>query len=168
MTALQDRDTGDKDPAVKAKKVAAKAADGRQMLKDLDGLAGGDPDREAFVAREMSRSGRLDDFLKTIALGGGDVPAVAQAGAAVVASFDARDHAQNVLREAIYPKMAEKLSKPEQEVLQQVDDALRAARSPDAVNAALQLAIEAFSHTNDGKPQASTFADACRDYLMTA
>ena len=168
LTALQDRDTGDKDPAVKAKKVAAKAADGRQMLKDLDGLAGGDPDREAFVAREMSRSGRLDDFLKTIALGGGDVPAVAQAGAAVVASFDARDHAQNVLREAIYPKMAEKLSKPEQEVLQQVDDALRAARSPDAVNAALQLAIEAFSHTNDGKPQASTFADACRDYLMTA
>lgn len=141
--------------------------DAAKLLEELEQLAGGDVDRLGFVARELCRSGRLDDFLKQAAERGGDgAPMVVQVGKAVADSFDAQAHAQNVLREVIYPRMTRKMTKSQQAVIGQVDDMLRAARSKDEVNEALDIVIDAFPPGKKPSTEALAFAQSCRDYKL--
>ena len=138
----------------------------KDVLDRLEALTEGDPDRQGFVARELNRSGDLDPLLdKAVALGSGGNGALA-AGAEMASALKAQSHAQNVLREVIYPRLVEEEpNKPNALVLRQADDLLRAARTPGAVNAALDLVIRQY---RAGQHGSTAFAAACAQYKLSA
>jgi hypothetical protein len=143
-----------------------KRSGGLDLLQSLDALTEGDVDRVGFVARELSRNGDLDDFLKALQSDAADVPEVLQAGVAVAEVFDAKAHALNALREIIYPRMTEQNTKAENALLRQVDDRLRSAESKDDVNQALQLAIDTFNNAKVGRGEKQKFAAELVPYLL--
>jgi exoenzyme U len=119
----------------------------RKLLQQLNALAAGNADRQGFVARELNRGGTLDPLLETAAKSGTQALDVLKAGIAVAECLKARDHAQFILRETIYPKMVQyKQGSAAGILLQQVDAILRAARMPSDVNDALTIAIDYFKN----------------------
>lgn len=120
----------------------------RQAVAELDQLTAGSVDRQAFVAREMNRSTKLDGLIQAMRDDGAS--ATLQACCAVNDALLAKAHAKTVLRDVIYPKMVRTDPKGVSgNLLAMVDDRLRAALSPEAVNEALQMAIAHYSKRKD-------------------
>ena len=141
----------------------------QKLLQQLNTLAGGNVDRQGFVARELNRSGTLDPLLEAAAKGGTQGLDVLAAGVAVAECLKAQDHAQFILREQIYPKMMQRPpTSPSNVVLQQVDAILRAARMPADVNDGLTIAIDYFKDKSDklGRYHHRAFAKDLEGYLM--
>jgi hypothetical protein len=162
-----------------------------RYLSRLRKAAGKSEERQAFVGRELARHVELEILLKTLMKEGCPLRSdptktskapfrIVKAGAAVVDSLDAQAHAQNVLQYLIYPKMmrytqpgfftraSKSRNSPRYEALKQADDKLRAARTPNAVNDAIQRVIEVYGRKTNGKPRDSKFAARCQSYLMKA
>ena len=174
--ALDFRDTVTQDIAalqgIAADAAAADLASGpvRAALDALNGLAGADTDRVAFVARELNRGGL--DALMDLARQNGTQGLTVLAGGVVVAdSLRARSVAQTVLREVVYPKMVDvKPQGVDGTVLAAIDDDLRHALTPDDVNAALDIGIAHFAKRVGllKRPRDQDVAKALADYRMTA
>lgn len=170
--------------AVSAQGGAPDAGAAQAIFDKLNALAGTDVDRLGFVGRELNRSGKLDTLLqraKASGAAGAAQPDVLTAGVAVADSLDAKSHAQNVLREVVYPKMIEmdtviKLSNRtlgndvEREVLRQLDNKLRAAVTPAQVNDAIDIAATHFAANSRvlRRPRDPKFAAALRQWKMPA
>jgi exoenzyme U len=143
----------------------------RAALGKLNDLAKGDQDRLAFIGRELNRSGKLDPLLDLAKASGGHDLAVLDAGVAVADALAAKSHAQTVLRDEIYPKMVTEGPKGVGgTVLRQVDNMLRAVKTPQDVNAALTIAIKHFEKKSDfaNRHGHHAFAAELKQYLMRA
>jgi hypothetical protein len=141
----------------------------RDALDALNGLAGGDVDRQGFVARELNRSGKLDPLLTLAKSAGVKGLAVLDAGIAVADALDAKAHAQTILREVVYPKMVkEKPNGVDGTLLSQMDAILRAAQLPDDVDDALDIGIAHFQKRTGllGRPRDAAFAAELGEYKM--
>lgn len=141
----------------------------QQALRELNDLARGDINRQAYIGRELNRGGRLDPLLDLAKASGHHGLAVLDAGVAVADALTAKSHAQTILREVIYPKMVTTDAKGAGgTVLRQVDNLLRGAKTPKDVNDALTIAIKHFSAKSDflNRHGHRAFAEECRTYLM--
>jgi exoenzyme U len=133
-----------------AKAESLQAGPVKNALAALAALAGDDKNRQAFVGREMNRSGRLDPLLDVAKQTGNAGFKILEAGVAVSEALEAHNHAQTILREMIYPKMVdESPTGAGGTVLRQVDTILRSATSKDDVNRALSIAINHFAAKSD-------------------
>ncbi len=140
----------------------------RQALAALDAAAGGNVDRQGFVAREMNRGGldRLIDAAQKAGEGG-----VLGASAVVADALKAKAHAVFVLREMIYPRLVDEDPKGVHgTLLAQVGARLRAALSALDINDALTLAIKHFRAARDLLKLHGyrKFADDLSGFLMPA
>jgi exoenzyme U len=141
----------------------------QQALKALDGLAQGEANRQAYIGRELNRSGKLDPLLDLAKASGVKGPPILQAGVAVADALAAKSHAQTILREVVYPKMVTENPKGVGgTVLRQVDTLLRSAKTPKDVNDALTIAIKHFAKKSDfaNRHGHHAFAAELQTYLM--
>ncbi|MFN0184626.1 MAG: patatin-like phospholipase family protein [Aquabacterium sp.] len=120
-------------------------------LATLEQMSKGNTDRQGFVARELNRSGKLDGLLQAARQCGADDDSdVLEISLGVNDALLARAHAKAVLRDVIYPKMVRTDPKGVSGLLlDQVDDRLRAADSPQAVNDALRMLINYYRAKSD-------------------
>ncbi len=152
-----------------AKSGALKQGPLQAALKSLNDLAKGDTNRLAYIGREMNRSGKLDPLLDLAKSSGDHALAVLDAGVAVADALAAKSHAETVLREVIYPKMVTENPKGVGgTVLRQVDNKLRAVRTPPEFNAALTIAIKHFATKSDflDRHGHHAFAAELQTYVM--
>ena len=155
--------------AVGAKPEALARGPLQQALKALDDLAQGDANRQAYIGRELNRSGKFDPLLDLAKASGGKGPTILRAGVAVADALAAKSHAQTILREVIYPKMVDENPKGVGgTVLRQVDTLLRGAKTPKDVNDALTIAIKHFAKKSDfaNRHGHHAFAAELQTYLM--
>lgn len=141
----------------------------QQALKALDGLGQGNANRQAFVGRELNRSGKLDPLLDLAKASGYKGSAILDAGIAVADALAAKSHAQTILRDVVYPKMVTESTKGVGgTVLRQVDTLLRSAKTPSDVNDALTIAIKHFATKSDFADRHGhhAFAAELQTYLM--
>ncbi len=141
----------------------------QQALKTLDDLGQGNADRQAFIGRELNRSGKLDPVLDLAKAQGYKGSAILDAGVAVADALAARSHAQTILRDVVYPKMVTESPKGVGgTVLRQVDTLLRGAKTPKDVNDALTIAIKHFATKSDfaNRHRHHAFAAELQTYLM--
>jgi len=118
-------------------------------IAELDTAAGADVDFQGYVAREINKRAELDGVFDA-ARKAGLQSATLAATYAVADTVKARDHAKNILREVLYPRMKQQ---PEGgagiETLLVVEGLLRGADEPADVNGALQIAIDHFMNKPD-------------------
>jgi len=141
----------------------------KAALTKLSALAGDDKDRQAFIGREMNRSGKLDPLLDLAKQTGSGGLKILDAGVAVSDALTAHSHALTILRDMVYPKMVdESPTGAGGTILRQVDDMLRGASSKGEVNRALTIAIDHFSAKSDtlGRHGHHAFAAELKTYLM--
>lgn len=118
-------------------------------LDELETLPGGDVDFVGYAARELNKRPQLDALLEAARKGGrgGDTMA---ASYAVADTLRTRDHAENILKQLVYPKMkTENTGGAGIETLLVVEGLLRGAQEPDDVNGALEIAISHFKDKPD-------------------
>lgn len=139
-------------------------------LAELDGLSADNDDRQGFVARELNRSGKLDNLIRALPGSAADKGSdLIDASLAVNDAVLARAHAKAVLRDLIYPMLVDVGgSGVAGTLLMQVDDRLRDATSAAVVNDALGLAIAHFKKRADplGLHGYKKFASALQGRLM--
>ena len=155
--------------AIGAKKGALARGPLQQALKALDELARGDVNRQAYIGRELNRSGRLDSLLDLAKASSVKGLATLDAGVAVADALAAKAHAQTTLREMIYPKMVTENPKGAGgTVLRQVDNRLRSVKTPRDVNDSLAIAIKHFATKSDfaNRHGHHAFAAELQTYLM--
>lgn len=159
-------------PALAGKPAKTWPKDGEvaAALDQLEQLSTGNADRQGFVARELNRSGKLDGLLIAARqCGASDDSDVLEASLDVNDALRARSHAKTVLRDVIYPKMVRTDPKGVSGMLlDQVDDRLRGADSPEAVNDALRMAIAYYKKKPDplGLYGHKKFTALLQTYLM--
>lgn len=113
-------------------------------IAEFDTLAGDDVDFQGYVAREINKRSDLDSLFEA-ARQGNLKSATLTATYAVADTVKSRDHAQNILKQLVYPKMKqEPKGGAGIDTLQVVEGILRAAQEPDDVNGALKIAIDHF------------------------
>jgi hypothetical protein len=118
-------------------------------LDEFDTQAGDDIDYLGYVGRELNKHSELDALLELARKGGRPGKAM-QATNAVADALRARSHADNILKQLVYPKMkTENKDGAGIETLLVVEGLLRAAQEPDDVNGALQIAIRHFKDKPD-------------------
>jgi hypothetical protein len=121
----------------------------KAALDELGTLAGANADFQDYIARELNKQSELDTLLDAIHKGGVK-SAVLDATFMVSEALRAHTFADNILKELVYPKMKyEKKGGTAIEVLLVVERLLRAAKTPDEVNAALTSAINHFKNKSD-------------------
>ena len=121
----------------------------KMALDELGTLAGANADFQGYVARELNKQSDVDTLLEAIRKGGVK-SAVLDATFMVSEALRAHTYADNILKQLIYPKMKyEKKGGTAIEVLLVVERLLRAAKTPDEVNAALTSAINHFKNKSD-------------------
>jgi hypothetical protein len=155
--------------AVGAKADALARGPLQQALKALDDLGQGNANRQAFIGRELNRSGKLDPLLDLAKASGYKASAILNAGVAVADALAAKSHAQTILRDVVYPKMVTESPKGVGgTVLRQVDTLLRSAKTPKDVNDALTIAIKHFAKKSDfaNRHGHHAFAAELQTYLM--
>ncbi len=119
-------------------------------IDELDKLAAGNLDFQGYVGRELNKGG-LDSLLDAVRKGGGKSD-VLKATFAVSDSLKAHTYADNTLKQFVYPKMkGEPKGGAGIETLLIVEGLLRAAKTPEDVNAALDVAIKHFEKKADKK-----------------
>lgn len=157
-------------PLVTEQSGSAAAAGSKKVqasIAKLEQLAGASAERQAVVAREVNRSPRLDGLVQALRSPG--CSDTLKACAAVNDGLRARAHAKEVLRAVIYPKMVRTdRDGIDGDVLKRLDDQLRVAASPEAVNAALQAATQHFSTRRDlfGRKGHKAFVQELQARLM--
>lgn len=113
-------------------------------IAEFDTLTGKNVDFQGYVAREINKREGLDNLFAAARQGGLKSDALA-ATYAVADAVKARNQAQNILKDLVYPKMKQE---PEGgagiETLRIVEGLLRGAQEIDDVNGALQIAIDHF------------------------
>ncbi|MBT9456045.1 MAG: patatin-like phospholipase family protein [Burkholderiaceae bacterium] len=118
-------------------------------IGEFDTLAGKDVDFQGYVAREINKREGLDNLFAAARKGGMKSDALT-ATYAVADAVKARNQAQNILKDLVYPKMKQE---PEGgagiETLRIVEGLLRGAQEIDDVNGALQIAIDHFLDKSD-------------------
>lgn len=118
-------------------------------LDEFDRLAGDDVDFLGYVARELNKRPELDGLLEA-ARKGGRGGAAMTATYAVADTVRTRDHADNILKQLVYPKMkTENDGGAGIETLLVVEGLLRGAVEPDDVDGALRIAISHFKDKPD-------------------
>lgn len=118
-------------------------------LDELDTQAGDDVDFLGYVARELNKRPELDGLLEAARKGGRSSPAM-DAAYAVADTVRTRDHAENILKQIVYPKMkTEANGGAGIETLLIVEGLLRGAVEPDDVNGALKIAVAHFKDKPD-------------------
>lgn len=123
--------------------------DASMALAEFDRLAGDDVDFLGYVARELNKRPELDGVLEAARQGGRSSPAM-DAAYAVADTVRTRDHAENILKQIVYPKMkTEANGGAGIETLLVVEGLLRGAVEPDDVNGALRIAIAHFKDKPD-------------------
>ena len=157
--------------ALAAGPAAALAADRevRALLAALDKASAGDADRQGYVGRALNKSGKLDPLLDALRKGGAASGGVVAAGVAVNQGVIAQDHARTILRHVVYPELVNVDPKSAGgAVLAELDDRLRHADSPRAVNAALRIGIDHFGHKPDrfGRHGWKKFAQELQTCIM--
>ena len=157
--------------ALAAGPAAALAADKevRALLAALDKASAGDADRQGYVGRALNKSGKLDPLLDALRKGGAASGGVVAAGVAVNQGVIAQDHARTILRHVVYPELVNVDPKSAGgAVLAELDDRLRHADSPRAVNAALRIGIDHFGHKPDrfGRHGWKKFAQELQTCIM--
>jgi len=135
--------------AAQGKTAADKKVQG--LLQGMTKEAGADQERVGYIGRALNRSGKLDAFLAGAkkAKGGPKIEAL-EAGVAVNGVIEARKTAQRILKAAVYPKMVREGPKGVTgRLLEQMDTALRDARSNAEINRALRMGIPYFTKKFD-------------------
>ena len=116
-----------------------------KMLRQLDALAKGQPDREAFIGREMNRGGGLDRMITSGMMPGECI----KAAAAVAEGLKAKAHVRVILHDMIHPRLIDEGKGINGTVLLQVEAKLHVAMSAAQVNAALDIAIRHYNGARD-------------------
>ncbi len=121
----------------------------KAALDELGALAGANADFQGYVGRELNKQTDLDTLLDAVRKGGLK-GGVLDAAFMVSDALKVRTWADNVLKEIIYPRMKyETKGGVAIAVLLQVEQELRAAKTPDEYNAALATAIDHFKNKSD-------------------
>lgn len=122
----------------------------RDAFGELEQLSSGNKERQALVARELNRSGKIDPLLDALRKDDSTGSAMLEQAYAVNDGCRARDHAKLILQDVIYPFMVSVDPKSSGgEVLSIVDALLRKVSAPADVNQALRMAIDHFGKKKD-------------------
>lgn len=147
------------DGAKKAVAGGKRAADALQTkavsmaLDELDQLAGAEPQFQAYVGRELNKKPDLDLMLEAarrINRNGGKKSPTMDATDAVAEGLRARNFADNILKQLVYPKMKQE---PEGGAgiltLLTIEQLLRHANKPAEVNHAIDFGVKHFAKKAD-------------------
>ena len=132
-------------------KLAAAGATGQDprvqdLFKATNALAQSDNERLGFIGRELNRTGKLDKLLASSKNVDGKAStgnSALDAGIAVNEVVEVRAVAKKILDDVLYPKLVREGTKGvEGQMLTQVEDMLRRAKTRKEINRALTIAID--------------------------
>lgn len=144
--------------ALKDKGRAAEALTGSEAtdaLNKLDALAGQDVDFQGYAGRELKKKPDLDLLLDAACranrANGGKSPTMGACDA-VAETLRARDFADNILKQLVYPKMKQE-NKGGAGILTlfTVEQLLRTAKSADDINQAIDFGVAHFRKKSDNR-----------------
>ena len=125
-----------------------KNSDVTDLLHELDEIAGNNSEFQAYVGREMNR-GSIDRLLDAMRNSGVRTKTV-QAGLEVNDALVARNRANHILKNFVFPQMKHQNSGGSgMEILLNMETRLSRAETRKQVNAALQIGIDHFKSKSD-------------------